>query len=315
MAPVKVPNYSKWTRPPTAVYEDNYGYGINYYQPMIDYISAKENGAPRRLPHIPWNNERGLDKYKCNKVQTYTDQEVAKISREVAAQAKRDLNSFNSFEVTKRTPLSVVATAAAANVTKHVGIESVSTKTKKKRGEKIKAERQKKRMEEIEKELQLYEAEANVGAELRSKALMYRGKSAGAIAQVLLDESRKNVAEGKFRNLDSDIKKRVDRNYAALSKKIAIEALEESLSSKLENKISETVSETIRTVREVSPTTCIVRIKTETPVIVDNSYLITLQELKETLKEFESLNTNVIIDRRYKNLSNRMAFIPIKYYL
>ncbi|XP_031767263.1 paramyosin, short form-like [Galleria mellonella] len=302
MAPVKVPNYNKWTRPPTAVYEDNYGYGINYYQPMIDYISAKENGAPRTLPHLPWNNERGLDKYKFGKVQTYSEQEVAKLSREVAAHAKRDLNTF---DVTKRTPFSVVATAAAANVTKHVGVESISTKTKKKRidREKIKAERQKKRMAEIEKELQLYEAEANVGAELKSKALMYRGKSAGAIAQVLLDESRKNVSEGKFRNLDSDIKKRVDRNYAILSKKIMNEALQETLSSKLENKLEETVSETIRTIREVSPTTCIVRIKTEAPIIVDDSYLITLQELKETLKEFESLNTNVIVDRRYNKVS------------
>ncbi|KAM3968873.1 LOW QUALITY PROTEIN: paramyosin, short form-like [Aphomia sociella] len=297
MAPVKVPNYNKWTRPP-AVYEDNYGYGINFYQPMIDYISAKENGVPKTLPHLPWNNERALDKYKFGKVQTYSDQEVAKISREVAAQAKRDLNTF---DVTTRTPFSVVATAAAANVTKHVGIESVTTKNKKKKidREKIKVERQKKRMEEIEKELQTYEAEANVGADLRSKALMYRGKSAGAIAQVLLEESRKNVAEGKFRKNNFVTKnKEVDRNYTALSKKIMAQTLEEKLSSQTERKISETMTETIRTIREVSPTTCIVRINTETPIIVDNSYLYTLQDLKETLKEFESLSSSVLIDRR-----------------
>lgn len=298
MAPVKVPNYSKWNRPPTAVYEDNYGYGINFYQPMIDYISAKEKGVPKNPPHLPWNNERGLDKYKFGKVQTYTEQEVARLSREVAEQAKRDLNKF---DVAKRTPFSVIATAAAANVTKHVGVESITTKAKKKKvdREKIKAERQKKRMEEIEKELEIYEREANVGAELRGKALMYRGKSAGAIAQTLLEESRKNVEKGKIRRMDTEARKRViDRNYATLSEKLMSETLETKLSSTSATKLSEAISETIRTVRETSPGPCIVRIKAEVPIIVEETYLQPLQELKDTIKQFENINTSILIDKR-----------------
>ncbi|XP_060809518.1 paramyosin, short form-like [Amyelois transitella] len=297
MAPVNVPNYSKWHRPPTTVYEDNYGYGINFYQPMIDYISDKEKGRAGKPPHLPWNNERGLDKYKYDKVQTYTDQEVAKLSREVAEQAKRDLNNF---EVTKRTPFSVIATAAAANVTKHVGVESITTKAAKKNmnREKIKAERRKKRMDEIEKELELYEKEANVGNELRSKAIMYRGKSAKAIAHTLLEESRKNVAQGKIRKMDFEARKRaVDRNYAYLSENIASQTLHK-FSTTCENKMSEAISETIRAVREHSPTTCIVRIKSEAPIIVEETYLQPLQELKETIRQFENISTNIMIDKR-----------------
>lgn len=298
MAPVKVPNYNKWTKPPTAVYEDNYGYGINFYQPMIDYITAKQHGVSAKPPHLPWNNERGLDKYRFDKpVKVYSEEDVSRISHEVAEQAKRDLNKF---DVAKRSPFSVIATAAAANVTKHVGVESVTVKAKKKKvdREKINAERQKKRMDEIEKQLELYEAEANVGAELRGKAMMYRGKSAKAIAQTLLDESRKNVAQGKMRRMDTDARKSViDRNYAKLAESIMSKTVDSKISNISESKISESISETIRSVRQTSPTTCVVRIQTEIPVI-DESYVYHLQELKETLKQLDQINTSFLIDRR-----------------
>lgn len=301
MPPVKVPNYNKWNKPPTAVYEDNYGYGINFYQPMIDYISAKEQGVNAKPPHLPWNNERGLDKYRFDKpVKVYSEEDVSRISHEVAEQAKRDLNKF---DVAKRSPFSVIATAAAANVTKHVGMESVTVKAKKKKvdREKIKAERQKKRMEEIEKHLELYEANSKVGAELRGKAMMYRGKSAKAIAQTLLEESRKNVDQARVRRMDTEDRKRnIDRNYAKLAQSIMSKTTESKYSSQSESKISESVSETIKTVRRsrsISPTTCIVRVHTEIPII-DDSYVHKLNELKDTLRQFDQLSTSFFIDRR-----------------
>ncbi|GBP97181.1 Paramyosin, short form, partial [Eumeta japonica] len=153
IAPVNLPNYNKWTKPPTAVYEDNYGYGINFYQPMIDYISAKEHGVDAKPPHLPWNNERGLEKYRPDRpVRVYSTEDLTRIAKDISEQAKQDLNHF---EICKRTPFSVCATASAANIAKHVGVESVIVKAGKKKAnrEKIKAERQKKRMDEIEKEL------------------------------------------------------------------------------------------------------------------------------------------------------------------
>lgn len=303
MPPVKVPNFNKWNRPPTAIYEDNYGYGINFYQPMIDYISAKGQGVAAKPPHLPWNNERGLDKYRFDKpIRTYSEEDVTRLSHEVADQAKRDLNTFN---VTKRSPFSVIATADAANVVKHIGTESVTSKTRRKKEErdKYKIERQKKRMNEIEKELELYEKEVNVGAELRGKAKMYRGKSAKAIAQTLLQESRQNVVESKPTRIEYRGKRSViDKNLSQITQNVLSKAVVQSkISGAAANEISEKMTETIhRAIRETSPTTCVVRIR-EVPSIeckVDDSYLQPLNELKQTIKQFDQLNTCLLIDSR-----------------
>lgn len=301
MPPVQVPNYCKWKRPPTAVYEDNYGYGINFYQPMIDYISERQHGVAAKPPHLPWNNERGLEKYRFDKpIRTYSEEDTSRIAREVAEQAKRDLNKF---DVSKhRSAFSVVATAAAANVTKHVGVESVSVKTKKKKvdREKNKAERQKKRMDEIEKELELYDKSVNVGAELRGKALVYRGKSAKAIAHTLLQESRKNVDQGIVRYMDVQARKTiVDRNLARVTENLlsSMQNSENRVSNITDNKVSESVSQAVRSIRATSPRKCIVTIETEYPTIND-SYIYKLNEIKDTLKQFEHLQTNLFIDTR-----------------
>lgn len=287
MASVKIPNYNKWNRPPTSVYETNYGYGINFYQPMIDYINEKEHGITSEPPHLPWNNERGLEKYRTDKpIVKYSNEDLNRISKEVSEQAKRDLNTFN---IAKRSPFSVCATAAAANVTKHVGVESVTIKSRKKKvdREKIKIERQKKRMDEIEKDLQLYEAEANVGSELRSKAKMYRGKSAKAIAQTLYTESMKNVEQGRFtqhshHHMESSSKKHVDISIRKHT---------------VNSNNSHAISESIRTIRETSPRVCFVKITSESPTI-DDSYLKPLHEIKETLKQLDYVNTSFHMDKR-----------------
>ncbi|XP_063374116.1 paramyosin, short form-like [Cydia amplana] len=297
MPPVKVATY-KWNRPPTAVYEDNYGYGINFYQPMIDYISDKEHGVASKPPHLPWNNERGLEKYRFDKpVQPYSSEDVSRLSKEISEQAKRDLNKF---DISKRAPFTCVATAAAANVTKHVGVESVSVKAKKTKvnREKFKAERQKQRMEEIEKELELYDKQKNVGAELKGKALMYRGKSAKSIAQTLLDESRQNVANAYVRKMDTQARKsQIDRNFNRVKKSIMSES---EVSSMARNHVESMCEETVRCVRRsVSPPprTRLVMVHQEIPII-DDSYLKPLSELKETLRQFEHLNTSIMIDTR-----------------
>lgn len=301
MPPVKVPNYNKWNRPPTAIYEDNYGYGINFYQPMIDYISAKGQGVATKPPHLPWNNERALDKYRFDKpIQAYSEADVTKISHEIAEQAKRDLNTFN---ISKRSPFSVIQTAAAANVTKHVGVESITTKARKKKvdREKIKVERQKKRMDEIEKELELYEKEVNVANELRGKAKMYRGKSAKAIAQTLLGESRKNVAEDRYKKIEFKGKRStIEQNLSKITQNVMSQAVAESrISSAAANKLQDVITESVsKTIRATSPSTCVVRIHNIEIPAIDNSYIHKLNELKQTIRQFDELNACFMIDKR-----------------
>lgn len=276
---------------------------------MIDYISDKGQGVATKPPHLPWNNERGLDKYRFDKpIRAYSEEDVSKISHEVAEQAKRDLNKFN---IAKRSAFSVVQTAAAANVTKHVGAESAVTKARKKKvdREKFKVERQKKRMDEIEKELELYEKEVNVAAELKGKAKMYRGKSAKAIAQTLLGESRRNVAEDRLKKMDFDRSKRIefhgkrsaiDRNLADITRSVMSQAVSESrLSRAAASKLQESVTETVsRTIRATSPTTCIVRIQNIEIPPVDDSYLQKIHELKQTIRQFDELSTSLMFDTR-----------------
>lgn len=58
-----------WNKPPTKVYKDNFGYGVNGYQPMIDYLDAKDSGfrADKSEVHLPYLEERCLNKYSAQK--------------------------------------------------------------------------------------------------------------------------------------------------------------------------------------------------------------------------------------------------------
>ncbi|XP_045509663.1 paramyosin, short form isoform X2 [Colias croceus] len=288
MPPMKMPE-SKWNKPPTAIYEDNYGYGINFYQPMIDYITAKQQGESVKPPHLPWNNERGLEKYRFDKpIKAYSEHDLRKISRDVAEQAKRDLSSMS---VSKRSPFSVIKTAAAANLTKHIETESVTVKTKRKKVEKEKLfkERQNKMLADVERELARLGSNAAIESELRSKAKLYRGKSAKAIAHTLLEESKHNVlSENKKGTYKKNLKFNDDWQE---SKSLAIKHTKhQNLDDVLppEFKIK-----SIQTLSESSPKVCLVQIETEIPNI-NIEYVEKLNELKETIKQFDKLDMSIL---------------------
>lgn len=268
MAPVALPNFNKWRKPPTSVYEDNYGYGINFYQPMIDYIAAKEQGINTKPPELPWNNERGLEKYRFDKpITAYTDEEVSRLSHEISEQAKRDLNNFS---IAKRSPFSVIATADAANVVKHV--ESVSSESSNKKIEKkrVKYDRQKQRMNEFLKEIESIESEANTAAELKKKAKTYRGKSANAIAHTLLKESLEKVQRSQDLKIKSELN--MSQGDASVqSRRIVVK--------NVSGNFRETYS--------------------DTNFLFDDSYLQPLNDLKNTIKKFENLNTSILVTNRY----------------
>lgn len=60
---------SFWKRPPTKVYADNFGFGVNGYQPMIDYLDRKDTGesANKSDVHLPYSEERCMNKYSASK--------------------------------------------------------------------------------------------------------------------------------------------------------------------------------------------------------------------------------------------------------
>lgn len=112
-----------WHKPQSSVYRDNYGFAINYYQPMIDYLDAKENNVVKPpKPHIPWSNERALAKYRpSNVIRCYSHGDLRKLAEEAEYKAKE---SLQSFKIAKRTDLSLSSTVHASKLTKKVLSES-----------------------------------------------------------------------------------------------------------------------------------------------------------------------------------------------
>ncbi|KAK7081777.1 hypothetical protein SK128_019067 [Halocaridina rubra] len=70
---------SFWKRPPCYVYPDNFGFGVNTYQSMIDYLDAKDHGgkANREDVHLPLLEERCMRKYASdNPFRWYKNSEI-----------------------------------------------------------------------------------------------------------------------------------------------------------------------------------------------------------------------------------------------
>merc|ERR1712121_436396 len=62
------PNSSAWKKPNVKVYQDNFGFAVNAYQPMIDYINKKDCGEkPERDVHLPLLEERCMKQYQSSK--------------------------------------------------------------------------------------------------------------------------------------------------------------------------------------------------------------------------------------------------------
>merc|ERR1712212_979783 len=60
---------SFWKKPPTYIYADNFGFGVQGYQSMIDYLDEKDaGGRPNRdSVHLPMLEERCMTKFDPRK--------------------------------------------------------------------------------------------------------------------------------------------------------------------------------------------------------------------------------------------------------
>lgn len=98
----QMPVVSKWRHYPTYVYDKNYACGMNYYQPMIDYMDERDSRLaegescdkekPRKLPELPWTDGREI--WENREVLPYTQKELVKHAINAETQAKEHLSRF-----------------------------------------------------------------------------------------------------------------------------------------------------------------------------------------------------------------------------
>lgn len=188
-----------WDRPHPSCYKYNYGVGINFYQPMVDYISEKDKGVHGSFPHLPWTDELGLSQYDPRApIRSYSAEDLTKISRRTAARAQA---SLRDFKATSKSSFQLNQSVSAASVTRQVQIEEKKKRKLLRQIDKVKTRLM---ADDID-----YDADADKRAEYSLKAIKrhLRGKSAGGIAQQLLSESRRNIAE----TLDLDVQHQFSR--------------------------------------------------------------------------------------------------------
>lgn len=185
---------TKW-RPTTATYDYNYGVGINFYQPMVDFIEEKDRGRTRGMPHLPWSDELGLDQYDPMKIKSYSQDDLSRISRKTEASAKERLRDFkscasSSFVLSK--------SVSAASITEKVKTETRKKKTLIRDIKKLKT----KMYDDLSDYHVNRDKDKEIERQLKASQKFLRGKSAKSIETQLLSESRKAISEG----LDHDSK-------------------------------------------------------------------------------------------------------------
>ncbi|XP_053597651.1 paramyosin, short form-like [Microplitis demolitor] len=185
-----MPLNSKWKRnQPSTVYENNYNCGINYYQPMIDYIDQKNRKIVKdpQYPEMPWADERFL--WERKRVLPYTADELIQHAIEAEEHAKDHLSHF---KIAKRSDFSLKKAVEATHVTKEILPTNIEETTKSKRNERpipldvtmadlmVQTVRNNEKMKHVKQALE--------------HSVRLRGKSARAIEFELRAESAKNLS-------------------------------------------------------------------------------------------------------------------------
>ncbi|XP_016934331.1 paramyosin, short form isoform X2 [Drosophila suzukii] len=280
-------------RPATTTYEDNYGYTMNFYQPMLDYLDAKAKGLEVKKPHLPWVSERGLKQYRpSNAVRQYNADEIVRLSRTCAARADEILLSFRAQ---KRSPFSVQKLVDATRVAKHLEPDTVVERSR---------QRRRRRQEELEdlikrdtlkilQRIRKIELDNEVDQMSDDFKRSIRGKSASAIAQALLSESERNIKTAKKEEEDY-ISQTLVRSSRAVSRArsrssspldgqlrahaLHIELMDDRLVDKLDHRVSSSLHNVKRQLSTLNQRTV--------EFYADSS--------KQTSIEIEQLNARVI---------------------
>ncbi|KOX72603.1 Paramyosin [Melipona quadrifasciata] len=96
-----VPAEPRWKHWPTHIYDKNYSYGINFYQPMLEYIDREGRSFSlpsdyrchrSELPELPWSDGRAL--WENRPVETYRRHELIKRALDAEDEARDRLSHF-----------------------------------------------------------------------------------------------------------------------------------------------------------------------------------------------------------------------------
>lgn len=243
MASMQTTVRRKYEHFPTSIYEDNYGYTINFYQPMIDYLDAKQRGTNPQYPHLPWSNERGLKKYwPCKSVRGYTSTDIKKYSDEVCEHAKSRERNFEDYKIIKRSPLAVTKSAIGARLSRRLGkskYDSIEERTIRKLQEREDERRVANIMEDIERIKARYNMHKDLQISSGLKCAI-RGKTANQITAAILAESEKNIKEARNEQeiLISHAKQQHCANAKVIQRTAHIELIDDRLIKDLDNSVS-----------------------------------------------------------------------------
>ncbi|KAG6800578.1 paramyosin, short form-like [Apis mellifera caucasica] len=206
MPPLHVPLETKWKHWPTYIYDKNYGYGINYYQPMLDHIDRE--GRPSSLPRyrtrsepleLPWSDGRLL--WEDKPVEPYSRHELIKRAIDAEDEARDHLTHF---KIANRSDFSLAKTAQASHVTREVFPRKLEEIKLKPLPPLVESARAKARARQLQREMADIDFQSLRDARTLSEvenALEFgkslRGKSARAIGFHLTAEAYKNLNRSK----------------------------------------------------------------------------------------------------------------------
>lgn len=235
--------------PHSKIYDYTYGYSMNYYQPMIDYLDRRETTEREKLqlPHLPWTNERYIKEFDPkNPLKLYNEKELSKIAKKSQEGALKNINNFDI----KRSYFGAIPTADATKLLRKLPKSSaLEAVYKKDIGKLIKDIKDFEmdayyRYKEGEQQM-LDEERENFPTELK-RAI--KGKSANQIRNILLADSMKKIKDS------SDHDAKIFREcYATSRARRAARSLSESrpkIMCEVSNHQCQDVSNTLENVKK-----------------------------------------------------------------
>lgn len=185
----------RWQKPATKYYDNNYSFGMNFYQPMIDWLDDRDRGLRTPNPHLPWLNERGLKKYDPSQqgIKTYSKERARQLAVDAQLRAQESLREVKEGSILHpRSPFSLAKQVEVANsLTKKVLGESLEERHAEKRLRERELADLRRRTEDALLDFRPLKMTTDV------ESSSYRAKSRRAIANELIMESMRHLQDSR----------------------------------------------------------------------------------------------------------------------
>ncbi|XP_050316026.1 paramyosin, short form-like [Anthonomus grandis grandis] len=222
---------TKW-QPKTQYYDYNYGVGMQFYQPMVDYIDEKfQKIRPPPLPHLPWTEELGLRQYDPLTVRSYSECDLTKITNKTERSAKIRISEGRSHASSN---FVLAEQASAARISTKINQEQRKKKRLVREIQKLKGQMK----DDIDYDP---DKDKEIERELKAQQKFLRGKSAKSIEAQLLMGSRKGISERN--ELDTSLMmgqaSQVSRVASSRSVRTHVKVMDERMTTQLEESVTQ----------------------------------------------------------------------------